>query len=151
MDFFEVVRNIGSLIGLFLSVASAIGIFSKIQNRHFKQMFDEHSAEIRTNDQKQTREIEEIKDSLIKITEKFDDLDNRLVHVQDFCAEDCRNAIKNIYYQYYKIKKIPLYERKMADALYKIYSEELHQNSYGQLLYEEICKWEIDSTESPLI
>ena len=35
----------------------------------------------------------------------------------------------------------------MADSLYKIYSEQFHQNSYGQLLYQEICKWEIDSTD----
>ena len=66
---------------------------------------------------------------------------------ENFNAEICRSAIKDIYYRYNKTQKIPLYERKMADSLYKIYSEQFHQNSYGQLLYQEICKWEIDTTD----
>lgn len=147
MDFFDVVKNIGSLLGLFLSFASAVGVVAKFQNKHYKRLFDEHSEEIRKNDKKQTEEITEIKDTLNKLTTKVDGLEKRFDVVEDFNAEICRNTIKNIYYQYNKTQKIPLYERKMADSLYKIYSEQFHQNSYGQLLYQEICKWEIDPTD----
>lgn len=158
MDFFDVVKNIGSLLGLFLSFASAVGVVAKFQNKHYKRLFDEHSEEMRKNvekqieeikknDKKQTEEITEIKNTLNNLTTKVDDLKKRFDVVEDFNAEICRNTIKNIYYQYNKTQKIPLYERKMADSLYKMYSEQFHQNSYGQLLYQEICKWEIDPTD----
>ena len=147
MDFFEVVKNIGSLLGLFLSITSVVGIVAKFQNKHYKRLFDEHSEEIRKNDKKQTEEITEIKNTLNNLATKVDDLQKRFDIVEDFNAEICRNTIKNIYYQYNKTQKIPLYERKMADSLYKMYSEQFHQNSYGQLLYQEICKWEIDPTD----
>ena len=147
MDFFEVVKNIGSLLGLFLSITSVVGVVAKFQNKHYKRLFDEHSEEIRKNDKKQTEEITEIKNTLNNLATKVDDLQKRFDIVEDFNAEICRNTIKNIYYQYNKTQKIPLYERKMADSLYKMYSEQFHQNSYGQLLYQEICKWEIDPTD----
>ncbi len=148
MDFFDVVKDIGSLLGVILSVVSVIGIVTKFQNKHFKKLFDQHSEEIRKSDEKQTKEITEIKGTLDNLTTKIDSLQERFDVVEDFNAEICRNSIKNIYYQYNKIQKIPLYERKMADSLYKIYSEQFHQNSYGRLLYQEICKWEIDSADT---
>ena len=129
MELFEVIKDLGALVGLFLSIMSAIGVITKMQNKHFKRLFDEHSAEIKKNDEKQSKEIEEIKVALNGLNEKFKELDTRFAQVQNFCEEDCRNAIKNIYYQYNTTRKIPLYERKMADSLYKIYSEEFHQNS----------------------
>ena len=147
MDFFDVVKDIGSLLGLFLSFASAVGVVAKFQNKHYKRLFDEHSEEIRKNDKKQTEEIAEIKNTLDNLTTKVDSLEKRFDVDEDFNAEICRNVIKDIYYKYNKTQKIPLYERKMADSLYKIYSEQFHQNSYGQLLYQEICKWEIDPTD----
>lgn len=148
MDFFDVVKDIGSLLGVILSVVSVIGIVTKFQNKHFKKLFDQHSEEIRKSDEKQTKEITEIKGTLDNLTTKVDSLQERFDVIEDFNAEICRNSIKNIYYQYNKIQKIPLYERKMADSLYKIYSEQFHQNSYGRLLYQEICKWEIDSADT---
>ena len=147
MDFFEVVKDIGSLLGLFLTCASAIGVVAKFQNKYYKRLFDEHSEEIRKNDEKQTEEIAEIKNTLNNLATKVDGLEKRSDVDEDFNAEICRSAIKDIYYRYNKTQKIPLYERKMADSLYKIYSEQFHQNSYGQLLYQEICKWEIDPTD----
>ena len=180
MDFFDVVKNIGSLLGFFLTLASAIGVMAKFQNKYYKRLFDEHSEgmrkniekqieEIKKNDKKQTEETTEIKDTLNNLETKVDSLETKVETKVDsletkvdsleqrfekrfdvdenFNAEICRSAIKDIYYRYNKTQKIPLYERKMADSLYKIYSEQFHQNSYGQLLYQEICKWEIDTTD----
>ena len=136
MDFFDVIKNFGSLVAVVLSCVSLGQFLSK----RIDKLFDEHLEEIRENDKKQTEEITEIKDTLDKLKKRFN-VD------EDFNAEICRNVIKDIYYKYNKTHKIPLYERKMADSLYKIYSEQFHQNSYGQLLYQEICKWEIDPTD----
>ena len=136
MDFFDVIKNFGSLVAVVLSCVSLGQFLSK----RIDKLFDEHLEDIRKNDKKQTEEITEIKDTL-------NNLEKRSNVVEDFNAEICRSAIKDIYYRYNKTQKIPLYERKMADSLYKIYSEQFHQNSYGQLLYQEICKWEIDTTD----
>lgn len=68
--------------------------------------------------------------------------------IEEVSMQQCRNTIKNIYYKYYKTKKIPLYERKTVDKTYKIYSEVFHGNSYAALLYKEICKWEIEPSET---
>ena len=125
------VKNIGSLLGLFLTCASAIGVVAKLQNKYYKRLFDEHSEEIRKNDEKQTEEIAEIKNTLNNLATKVDGLEKRSDVDENFNAEICRSAIKDIYYRYNKTQKIPLYERKMAD----------------QLLYQEICKWEIDPTD----
>lgn len=147
MDFFDVVKNIGSVLGLFLSTVSVAGIITKFLSKRYNRLFDEHLEEIRKNDEKQTEEIAEIKNTLNNLATKVDGLEKRSGIDEDFNAEICRNIIKDIYYKYNKTQKIPLYERKMADSLYKIYSEQFHQNSYGQLLYQEICKWEIDTTD----
>ena len=152
------VKNIGSLLTLILSGVSFAGIMTKFLHKRYDRMFDEHLEEIRKNDKKQAEEITAIKDALNNLATKVDSLETKVDSlekrfekrfnvVEDFNAEICRNAIKDIYYKYNKTQKIPLYERKMADSLYKIYSEQFHQNSYGQLLYQEICKWEIDTTD----
>ena len=147
MNFFDVIKNVGSLLTLLLSTISIAGVITKILSKRYDRLFDEHLEEIRKNDKKQTEEITEIKDTLNNLTTKVDDLEKRFDVDEDFNAEICRQVIKDIYYKYNKTQKIPLYERKMADSLYKIYSEQFHQNSYGQLLYQEICKWEIDTTD----
>lgn len=152
------VKNIGSLLTLILSGVSFAGIMTKFLHKRYDRMFDEHLEEIRKNDKKQAEEITEIKETLNNLATKVDSLETKVDSlekrfekrfdvVEDFNAEVCRNVIKDIYYKYNKTQKIPLYERKMADSLYKIYSEQFHQNSYGQLLYQEICKWEIDPTD----
>lgn len=158
MDFFEVVKDIGSLLTVVLGSVSLAGVINKLQHKRYKEWFDEHLEEMRKNDKKQTEDITEIKNTLDNFEKRFDSLETKVDSlekrfekrfdvVEDFNAEICRSAIKDIYYRYNKTQKIPLYERKMADSLYKIYSEQFHQNSYGKLLYQEICKWEIDTTD----
>ena len=141
------IKNVGSLLTLLLSTISIAGVVTKLLSKRYDRLFDEHLEEIRKNDKKQTEEITEIKDTLNNLATKVDGLEKSSDVVEDFNAEICRQVIKDIYYKYNKTQKIPLYERKMVDSLYKIYSEQFHQNSYGQLLYQEICKWEIDTTD----
>lgn len=158
MDFLDVIKAVSAIVGCFLSVVSAIGILDKRRDKRFKELFNDYSTDSKKQisdiekkldshlieAKERAEEIKEIKVVLNCLDERIDDLDEKFNQVQNFCAEDCRNEIKNIYYRYNTKRKIPLYERKMADSLYTIYSEEFHQNSYGKLLYEEICKWEIE-------
>ena len=72
MDFFDVVKNLGSLLTLILSGVSFAGIMTKFLHKRYDRMFDEHLEEIRKNDKKQAEEITEIKDTLNKLTTKVD-------------------------------------------------------------------------------
>ena len=66
--------------------------------------------------------------------------------LEEHSKQQCRDTIKDIYYRYYEKKKIPLYERKTADKTYDLYVHKFNGNSYVELLYSEIIKWEIDTS-----
>lgn len=141
------VKNVENLLTFGLGIMSAAGIINKLQKKKSKRLFEEYSKELRKDNEKQAKEIEELNSSLSNLTTRVDNLEDRFDVIKNFSAVVCRKSIKDIYYQYNKVQKIPLHARKMADSLYQFYSEQFHQNSYGQLLYQEICKWEIDPTD----
>lgn len=135
----ELFKDIAAIVGCILSVVSLITLLTKGGRTFIKSAFKRNAKEIIEENAKQASDIEEIKKTLKVVLEK--------VEVQEEVSKQvCRNIIKNIYYRYQKDKKLPLYERKTADYTYKIYTcEQLQGNSYVALLYEEICKWEIDT------
>ena len=134
----ETVKDIAAIIGCILSVISLITLCSKGGRAFVAQLFVKNTKDLKEENQKQSDDIEAIKESLKLILEKSQGL-------EEVSKQQCRNTIKNIYYKYQKDKRIPLYERKTVDQTYKIYTEVLHGNSYAALLYTEICKWEIDT------
>lgn len=88
-------------------------------------------------------------DEYIKSNEEFKNALLEDMEVQkDFSRDQCRNSIKDIFYRYCGIKKIPLYEFKAATDTFVTYKDKLHGNHYIALLYNEMQKWEIDYTHS---
>ena len=134
----EIVKDIAAIIGCILSVISLLTICSKAGRDFIKGVFSKNTKDLHDENAQQSADIKEIKDTLDIIVDKLD------AH-EDVAKQQCRNIIKNIYYIYQAEKKIPLYERKTADATYAIYRERFDGNSYAKLLYTEICKWEIDN------
>ena len=134
----ETIKNIAAIVGCILSVISLITLCSKGGRTFIKNLFKRNTEEIVQENEQQTRDIEEIKHTLNQLAIDFD-------AVKEVSIQDCRNTIKNIYYKYEKSKKIPLYERKTADKTYAIYHDKFHKNTYAELLYNEICKWDIDT------
>lgn len=134
----EIVKDIAAVIGCIISIITLVTIFSKGGRAFIVKLFSENTKEIREENKRQAEDIKEIKELLETFTVK-------IAGFEENSRQQCRNVIKNIYYRYQKEKRIPLYERKTADATFKIYSEMLHGNSYASLLYSEICKWEIDT------
>lgn len=139
----ETIKDIAVIIGCILSVISLICIFKKSGCSLIKSIFKKSTLELSEINEKQTEDIEFIKEHVSNIK-------NDLDIVKESSKQQCRNIIKNIYYRYAKEKVIPLYERKTADYTYKIYNEGFHANSYVKLLYEEICKWEVKPSEKLL-
>lgn len=134
----ETIKNIAAIIGCILSVVSLITLCSKGGRAFIKNLFKKNTEDIVQENEQQSRDIEEIKGTLNKLAKDFDAM-------KEVSIQECRNTIKNIYYKYEKERKIPLYERKTADKTYEIYHGKFHENTYAALLYQEICKWEIDT------
>lgn len=134
----ETVKNIAAIIGCILSFLSLSAICTKAGRAWIKSFFKRHTQELQEENQRQASDIKEIKEILSKMTVQINGLSQVL-------KQQCRDVIKNIYYKYYKCKKIPLYERKTADATYKMYKDIWNGNSYAKILYNEIIKWEIDT------
>lgn len=134
----ETFKNIAAIVGCILSVFSLITICTKGGRNIIKYVFQKNTKEISDINKQQTKDIEDIKNTLKLVLVKTE-------AEEEFIKQQCRNVIKNIYYKYQKDKKIPLYERKTADITYNIYTATYNGNSYATLLYKEICKWEIDT------
>lgn len=134
----EIVKNIAAIIGCILSVISLITISTRGGRAYIQSIFKKNTKELKEENDQQTSDIKSIKEDLGIMLKKFEAL-------EEVSKQQCRDTIKNIYYKYQKDKKIPLYERKTADRTYSIYTKKFLGNSYATLLYNEICKWEIDT------
>ena len=134
----ETVKNIAAVIGCILSAFTLISLLTKSGRALIKQLFMKNTQELQQANAQQDANIQSIEQKVDLILEKFP-------AIEEVSKQQCRNMIKNIYYKYQKEKKIPLYERKSADKTYYIYHQIFHENSYVTLLYQEICKWEIDT------
>ncbi len=135
----ETVKDIAVIISLILSTITLITIFAKGGKTFIKNIFAKNTQEITDVNYQQNKDIEEIKGLVEKLSVDLD-------LVKDGVKQQLRNIIKNIYYKYRMEKRIPIYERKTVDVTYLLYREGFHSNSYINLLYQEICKWEIDDS-----
>lgn len=135
----EIIKDIAAILGCILSLISVITICTKKGRSIIASLFKKHTASLQEENKQQTEDIAEIKAQLNNII-------GRLEGLEAVSIQQCRDEIKDIYYRYYKEKRIPLYERKTADRRYEIYSQVFHGNTYATLLYSEICKWEIETT-----
>lgn len=134
----EVIKDLAAILGFILSIITLMTVCSKGGRAAIKKFFQKNTQDIVEENVQQHNDIETIKTDLASLLSKINAM-------EEVSIQQCRNTIKEIYYKYQKKKKIPLYERKTADATHKIYVEKFHENSYEKLLYNEIIKWEIDT------
>lgn len=134
----ETVKDIAAILGCVLSAISLITLCTRGGRAFVKNLFSNYTHTLVEENQQQSKDIAEIRQSVLKLNDKINAL-------EEVSKQQCRDTIKNIYYKYYKVKKIPLYERKTIDYTYSIYNSIFHGNTYAELLYKEICSWEIDT------
>lgn len=137
----EVIRNIAAIVGCLVSIITLLSICSKTGRAFITGLFKRNTMSLHEENEQQSKDIKEIQDTLNQMMIKFGGL-------EEVSMQQCRNTIKNVYYKYYKTKKVPLYERKTVDKTYRIYRDVFHGNSYASLLYNEICKWEVEPSEN---
>ena len=137
----EVIKNIAAIVGCLVSIITLLSICSKTGRAFITGLFKRNTMTLHEENMQQTKDIKEIRETLNQMMIKFGGL-------EEVSMQQCRNTIKNVYYRYYKTKKVPLYERKTVDKTYRIYRDVFHGNSYASLLYNEICKWEVEPSEN---
>ena len=141
----EIIKDISAIIGCILSLISLITICTKRGRALIKKWFTVQTRELAAQNERQNEAIARIESTLEKLSERIEKLSASTNAIEEEARQQCRNTLKTIYYKYHAKEVIPLYERKTADKTYKIYHEQLHGNSYANLLYAEICKWKIDT------
>lgn len=134
----ELLRNIAATIGAITTILSFIVVCSEHGRKIIHDLFSKNTVDLHQNDETHTKQLAEIVEKLSIITK-------RLNAVEEVSKQQCRNIIKDIYYKYYEHQQIPLYDRKTAEVTYDIYVNQFHGNSYVKILYDEICKWEIET------
>lgn len=143
----EVIKDVASVLGCISIAITLLCTLNKTVKRWIAAM-------LKTEEQKEKESatIQSICDKLDKYiasNQEFKEKITEDMEVQkDFARDQCRNAIKDIFYRYCDIKKIPLYEYKVAENTFDTYSNKLKGNHYIALLWGEIQKWEIDYTHS---
>lgn len=136
MSFKEILTLVLAVIG---GISTFLGIcttLSKAGRAAVKRFFSKNTADLYSENQKQTKEITEIKDELKGISATLN-------AVKKVSVSECRETIKKIYYHFCTEKKIPYYDRKVADNVYHIYHDEFNENTWVTTLYNQIQNWEI--------
>lgn len=134
----EIIKNLAAVIGCILSLASLITLCTEKGRAWIRRIIVNNTQDLHSENKQQSYDITELKEKVDLMLLRFNGL-------EEVSKQQCRDTIKSIYYKYYHFKKIPLYERKTADYTHQIYTEIFNGNSYENLLYNEICKWEIDT------
>ena len=136
MEFKEIITLVLAIIGgisTFLGICTSL---SKAGRSAIKRFFSKNTADLYEENKAQTQKIEEIEKTLSAIS-------TTLEGVKKISISNCRETIKEIYYRYYKEKRIPYYERKVVDNVYHVYHEDFHENTWITTLYNQIQNWEI--------
>ena len=146
----EVIKNIAAIIGCILSLSSLIALCTKGGRKFIARIVKSNTKELEEINQEQNETIKGIKNSLDNLNTNVQSLRDQVQILEGISSQQCRDVIKNIYYKYHATKKIPLYERKTIDKTYSNYQRcSDGKNTYATLLYNEICKWEIDTVSYP--
>lgn len=132
------IKDIASIFGCIISAITLLTLMSKGGRSFIQNLFKKNTEELKKENEAQNSDIQAIEEKLKLILFKFEAL-------EEVSKQQCRDTIKTIYYKYHAEKKLPLYERRTVDKTYEIYTNIFNGNSYASLLYNEICKWEIDT------
>ena len=134
----EIIKDIAAIVGCLVSIITLLTLTTKGGRNFIIKLFKKHTKDLVETNEKQNKAISDLTESVNLVLQKLD-------VIEEVSKQECRDVIKNIYYKYNTIKKIPLYERKTADKTYELYHDLLKGNSYAALLYAEIIKWDIDA------
>lgn len=123
-DFLKIFQNIGSVVGILITLTTFWGIISKKPKEALRRLIREETI----------AGTKDLKKQLNDVVEKIDSSDKTDLAL-------LRNTITHIYFKYKDIKKIPHYEKENVLFLYEQYVK-LKGNSYIISIVNEMKQWE---------
>ena len=135
----EIVKNVAAILGAILSLASVITLFCRPIKAWLAQYLSKYQKEQADNDRNQ-----QIQDTLARLEKSIKDIKEANDITVDYTREQIRGLIKEMFYEYYDEKVLPLHEHKWLLKLEDLYIRRLHGNSFASELIAEMKKWPVD-------
>lgn len=135
----EIVKNVAAILGAILSLASVITLFCRPIKAWLAQYLSKYQKEQDDNERNQ-----QIQDTLARLEKSIEDIKEANDITVDYTREQIRGLIKEMFYEYYDEKVLPLYEHKWLLKLEDLYIRRLHGNSFASELIAEMKKWPVD-------
>lgn len=135
----ETIKNIAAILCAILSLASVITLFCRPIKAWLAQYLSKYKKEQDDNERNQ-----QIQDTLARLGKSIKEIKEASDITVDYTREQIRGLIKEMFYEYYDEKVLPLYEHKWLLKLEDLYIRRLHGNSFASELIAEMKKWPVD-------
>lgn len=133
----EIVKDIGTIIGVILSIMTLLTLCCKPLRRKLG------NAIRKTSNVAQTREaLDELRAMMQQLMATEEEKRQALEQFRESQLSLLRDSITRLYFKYLPDKQVPSYERKDMTELFSSY-EKMGGNSYVRTIYEEFMEWSV--------
>lgn len=141
----EIVKNIAAILGVILSLSGVIALFSSNAKLAIARLFKKFGREDEIDELKKMLQEHIEEDRAFKAEmKKNNDI------AMEFTRTQCRTVVKDMFYKYFDVKSLPLYEYKTLLTVEELYIKKCKGNSYASELIKIMKTWEIDYTKSQI-
>lgn len=135
----ETIKNIAAILGVILSASAVITLFCNPVKSFLVKYLEKYKKEEVTK-----QKNESIKSTLLRLEKKIDAIKRDNDITVDFTREQIRGIVKDMFFKYYDVKTLPLYEHKWLLKLEDLYIVRLKSNSFIKELIDEMKQWPVD-------
>lgn len=135
----EIVKNIAAILGAILSLSAVVTLCCKPIKAWLGRYLERYNKE-RDEDERENK----LEETLARLETAMNDIKVANDITVDYTRERIRGTIKEMFYEYYEERKLPLYEHKWLLKLEDLYINRLHGNSFAAELIAEMKKWPVD-------
>ena len=133
----EIVKGIGTIIGVILSFITLLTLFCKPLRKRIGNSIRKAA------DTEQTGErLDELRAMMQQVMASGEERRQAIEQFRESQLSLLRDSITRLYFKYLPDKQVPSYERKDMTELFSSY-EKLGGNSYVKTIYEEFMEWEV--------
>lgn len=139
----EIVKNIATVIGCITGCIGLLTVLCRPLRKFLIEWVQRTSGKSKV--ESQLNEIKKILEQQAEDQKAFQDKVEASINITlEFTEKQCRSDIKEIFYTYRDVKRLPLYEKKALMDIEELYIKKLNKNHWGKTLLEEMATWDVD-------
>lgn len=139
----EIVKNIATVIGCITGCIGLLTVLCRPLRKFLIEWVQRTSGKSKV--ESQLNEIKKILEQQAEDQLAFQaKVEASLNIALEFTEKQCRSDIKEIFYTYRDVKRLPLYEKKALMDIEELYIKKLNKNHWGKTLLEEMATWDVD-------